>query len=224
MAQTLTREGTIITTPVLPSATWKHVRPRCANVWTIIESKSKSIDRRSWNSLSITKSSSGIIATLGVRQIWHLDYGISCLRYPTHYNKYQLKNSHLKHLPVFWSDTSFLLESRDAWVTANGKDTNPVWMIFAWDRENACSGGDLITVFKVNPKATQIEFRSIKAGWLLLWNDLRGAGEKQDNKIFSVLSMLLPLRYLRKILWMPGLCSVIVFLWTICFFQCIQMY
>lgn len=39
------------------------------------------------------------------------------------------------------------MESKDAWVTANGKDINPVQMVFAWDTENACTGGDLITVF-----------------------------------------------------------------------------
>lgn len=97
-------------------------------------------------------------------------------------------------------------------------------MIFARDREDACSGRDSITVFQVKPKATQIEFRSIKAGRPLLWDDLYGVVEMQYNAIFSVLSTLLPLRYLSKMLWLLGLCSVIVFLGTICFPQCAQMY
>lgn len=118
------------------------------------------------------KTISDIPATLGVRQIWHSHYGLHWLTYPIRYYKYLLKNSHFKHLPVFWSARSFLTENTDTWVSANRKDINPVQMISAWNRENACSGEDSITVSKVNPKATQIEFRSIKAGRLLLWNDL----------------------------------------------------
>lgn len=116
--------------------------PQWANVWTIKKNQSKSID--DLKSVIYNQKHLRYYYHLGVR---HLCYGISWLSYPIHYYKYLLKNTHFKHLPVFWSVRSFLMESKDAWVTANRKHTNPVQMVLAWDRENACTGGDLITFF-----------------------------------------------------------------------------
>lgn len=125
-----------------------------ANVWTIIKNQSKSTDYL--KSIICNQKHLRYYCHLAVR---HLCYGISWLSFPIHYCKYLLKNPHLKHLPVFWSVRSdqktgkclkwgsFLMESKDAWVTANGKDTNSVQIILAWDTENSCTGGDLITVF-----------------------------------------------------------------------------